>query len=494
MNLKRNISLTIIAILAFVTANAKIAVWDIMPKYEKLNRYYGNIYAFQQNGKWGLVQSGNIEIISASCDFITPFTNGYALAGINAGNKYLLEYIVDEDGSVLTLTDKYYLPASNQYVSEGKLAVVNKNGKYGYISPDGRTIIKCQFDNALPFKEGWAPVKQGNYIKFISENFDKNPSQSILPVDFHYGEMTLSSCFSNGKAVVAYNKDFALIGKNGQKIKKLNETEFKQLYKKNNASSDIPNDSFKEASLYSIITQDGKCGLKEGEMVVLIPQFDSFPKQFSDGTVLTMVNGKYGLLKIMDGDIIATTSCNELDVDWKGNISSASINYNIPSPLSNLKLLIDLGDGQYKDFSSQQSQNGANGTLSIIPIAPKNAESCVIRGVVENDGVILANFEKSFVLNYPIKLRVSPPGPSEIQANENDMATFSSTIFNDSNKRRTITATWSTGKTVTVVIPAHGSKTIYDSVCVSSNFDRDISVVLSSGERVHATIKFKTFF
>ncbi len=494
MNLRRNILYTIITILAFASASAKIAVWDVMPKYEKLNRYYGNIYAFQQNGKWGLVQGGSKEIISASCDFITPFTNGYALAGIKDGTRYLLEYIIDEDGTVTTLSDKYYLPASNQYVSDGKLAVVNKNGKYGYISTDGHTIVKCQFDNALPFKEGWAPVKQGNYTKYISDNYDKNQSRSILTVDFHYGEMTLASCFFNGKAVVAYNKDFAIISKNGQKVKKINETEFKQLYKKNNAQVSTSNNGFNEISRYEIITQNGKCGLKEGGEVVLIPQFDSFPTQFSDGVVLAVMNGNYGVLKIVDGSITSSVLSSEIDVDRKGNIAPISINYTIPASLSNIKILLDLGDGVYKDFYSQLSYNGNNSSLAVTPIVPKNADSCVIKGIVENDGIIMADFEKYIVLNYPIKLRVSAPGPSTIRANENDMASVRSTIFNDSNKQVNVTATWSTGKTVTITIPAHGSKTISDSIHVSSNFAKEISLMLSTGERSRATINFQTFF
>ncbi len=494
MNLRRNILYTIITILAFASASAKIAVWDVMPKYEKLNRYYGNIYAFQQNGKWGLVQGGSKEIISASCDFITPFTNGYALAGIKDGTRYLLEYIIDEDGTVTTLSDKYYLPASNQYVSDGKLAVVNKNGKYGYISTDGHTIVKCQFDNALPFKEGWAPVKQGNYTKYISDNYDKNQSRSILTVDFHYGEMTLASCFVNGRAVVAYNKDFAIISKNGQKVKKINETEFKQLYKKNNAQVSTSNNGFNEISRYEIITQNGKRGLKEGGEVVLIPQFDSFPTQFSDGVVLAVMNGNYGVLKIVDGSITSSVLSSEIDVDRKGNIAPISINYTIPASLSNIKILLDLGDGVYKDFYSQLSYNGNNSSLAVTPIVPKNADSCVIKGIVENDGIIMADFEKSIVLNYPIKLRVSAPGPSTIRANENDMASVRSTIFNDSNKQVNVTATWSTGKTVTITIPAHGSKTISDSIHVSSNFTKEISLMLSTGERSRATINFQTFF
>lgn len=494
MNLRREIAITLMSVLVIAVANAKTASWDILPKYEKLNRYYNDIYAFQQNGKWGLIKSGNLEVLPASCDFITPFTNGYALAGIKDSNNYLLEHIIDEDGSVVTLTDKFYLPSSNQYVSDGKLVVVNKNGKYGYISPDGRAIIKCQFDYALPFKQGWAPVKQGNYTKYISENFDRNPSKSILTVDFHYGEMTLASCFDNGKAVVAYNTDFALIGKNGQKIKKLKETEFKQLYKKNNASSASSSTGFNEVSLYSVINQNGKSGLKEGENIILIPQFDSFPAQYNDGAILTVSNGKYGLLKIAEGDVVITSSVNKIDVDRKGNLSPVSISYNAPSLSSASKLFLDLGNGIYEDWTGKQSNNGCTNTVIVTPIIAKNAESCVIRGFVENDGIKLTEFEKSFPIDYPIRLRVSAPGPDTIRANENDMATFSSTIFNDSNKQVTVTATWSTGKTITLTIPAHSSRHTSDSVHVTSNFSENISIVLSSGEKSHSTINFQTFF
>ena len=124
----------------------------------------------------------------------------------------------------------------------------------------------------------------------------------------------------------------------------------------------------------------------------------------------------------------------------------------------------------------------------------KNAESCVIKGFVENDGIKLTEFEKSFSVNYPIKLRVSAPSPSTIRANEKDMASFSSTIFNDSNKQVTVTATWSTGKTVTLTIPAHSSRTISDTIHVTSNFSKNISLVLSSGESARSTINFQTFF
>lgn len=493
MKLNRNITFVLMSVLAFA-ANAKIASWDISPKYEKLDRYYNDMYVFQQNGKWGLAKGGNKEILPASCDFITPFTDGYALAGTKEGNNYALQYLIDEEGNVITPKGKYYLPRSNQYVSEGKLVVMDRSGKYGYITPDGATIIRCQFDDALPFKEGWAPVRQGNYTKYVTENYDRNPSRSILPVDFHYGEMTMSSCFHNGRAAVAYNTDFAFIDDSGRKINKLSKNEFLDLYKKYNAAPKSSDVGFKETSTYSVFTQNGKSGLKQGESVLVSPQFESFPKQYSDGAILATMNGKYGLLNIVDGEVTASVSSRELEVDRKGNIPAVTVSYSFPASVRNPKVMMDLGDGTYQDMSARLSRNGNQATLSVTPIVAKNAEQCSIRGIVSNNGITLANIEKTFTVSYPIRLRVSAPGPSYIKASENDYATFSSTIFNDSNKPVTVTAIWSTGRKTSVTIAAHGSKGVSDAIYVGSRFEKHIGITLSTGESNGTTITFDPYF
>ncbi len=500
MNLIRIIIATILSVLAFASASAKTASWAILPKYEKLNRYFNNIYAFQSGNKWGLVREGNIEIVSASYDFITPFINGYALAGVKDGNRYALKAIIAESGGVSLPSGTYYLPQNYQYVSEGKLAVSDRSGKYGYIDPTGNIIVKCQFDNALPFKEGWAPVKQGNFTKYISETYDRNPSKGTLVVDFHYGEMTLSSCFSNGSAAIAYNKDFVLIGINGRKIKKLSESDFKHTYISNNTSSHSDN-GFQKSHRLTAFTEDGKFGLKEADEVVVLPQFDSFGEEYANGTIIASKYSKFGVLKINDGDLsidIRSHANNglELDVDRKGNISAIDLNVNIPYAASTtpLRLFIDKGNGHLTDVSAEISASNGRVIYTFNPVVAPNAESCNIGCRVEYGGIVQGKQSQTFSLNYPVILRVSKPGPQFIRANENDIAHFSSTIYNDSNKSVTVTATWSTGRTITVTIPAHGSKSIADSIGVTSDFSKEISVTLSTGERAQSVINFQKYF
>ncbi len=487
-------------VLAFVNASAKTVSWAISPKYDKLSRYNSDIFVCQQNGKLGMIKPGNIEILPASYEYITPFTNGYALAGVKEGSQYLLQAIISETGDVSTVNEKFYLPASksNQYFSDGKLAVSNRNGKFGYINPSGQVIIKCQFDNALPFKEGWAPVKQGNYFKYINDTYDRNPSRSVLVVDFHYGEMTLASCFSNGRAAVAYNKDFALIGINGQKVRKLNETEFKQTYKNNNAALK-GNDNFHTTKTYAEYSENGYYGLKQGEDIIAKAQFNALPVQYNDGYIVAENNKGQGLLSVVDGDFsfdikTATGSKSELEIDRKGNVEDIKLNITTPSTRNNLKLLVDCGNGVMQDLTSQLSSNSSSALVSFTPILSANAENCVINATLENDGILVAETSNNFSVSYPIKLRVSQPGQDTIQANKSDIAVFSSTVYNDSNKPVEVTAKWSTGGQETRTIPAHSKSVFSSSIKVYENHTRTVSITLSTGDRNSRSIYFKTFF
>lgn len=500
MNLKRQI-LTLIMILAFVSSNAKIVTWSISPNYQELKRFYGDTYLFQNNGKWGIVSSGDNVILPANYDFITPFVNGYALIGSKEGSRLLLECIIGEDGNINFLNDKYYLPKKYQYVSENKLAVSNKNGKYGYINTSGEIVVKCQFDDAYPFKEGYAPILQGDLFKFISERYDRNNSDNMLRVEFKDGEITEAGCFSRGLAPVAYNDDFALINTSGKKVRKLKEADFDQTVRVNNAAPCSKSPSYTISSNYVEYSENGKYGLKQGDNIIVTPQFDLFHEKYSDGVVLASLNGKQGLLRISDGEVSVKSKVNgvntaELEVDRKGNIQPITFECSVPGNLNNYRILLDEGNGQLTDKTYIFNRSGNTFSLSIAPTIIKNAENCDTRIVVENAGIILADERQHFSVTYPIKLRVSAPGPSLARANEHDIATVSSTIYNDSKKPVTVTATWSNGKISSVSIPANGSKTVSTTFEVPNDFSKIVSISLSTGERASSLkpINFKTFF
>lgn len=503
MNLRRLI-LFLYVILVFAHANAEIATWAIRPDYHDLKRVSDRLFLFQDNDKWGIINSDNIIILPASNDFITPWVNGYALAGMKEGSRYLLKKIIEDNGRVININEICYLPGNYQYFSQDKLAISNKNGKYGYINPEGEIVVRCQFDNALPFKEGYAPVRQGDYMKFIRDNYDQNASRNTLAVDFHDGDITAAGCFSNGLAPVAYNTDYALIDENGQKVRKIKDLEFNKICKSNNTAPANNASEFYVSSSYSEYVENGKFGLKKGDKVIVKPQFDSFGDMYSDGNIIATVNGKKGLLHINDGELSVKTrvdgvDTSELEMNRNGVLQPITIDCNIPIKLSDYHILVDDGRGQLIDRSSEFEQNGNSLFATIIPSIANNNDIGYIRVLIENEGIVLTEKTKSFSIIYPVMLAVTLSCPSESRANESDQAgaTITAKITNDSSKDREVDVVWSTGKKGKLTVPSHG--TVNSSIHITENnvmteYTKTFSVKLDSGEKATCKIKFIPFF
>jgi hypothetical protein len=63
-----------------------------------------------------------------------------------------------------------YRRLSARKISFEDLAVVKRNGKFGYVNKDNVCIIDLKFDEANPFKEGKARVKIGNSRHLINKS------------------------------------------------------------------------------------------------------------------------------------------------------------------------------------------------------------------------------------------------------------------------------------------------------------------------------------
>lgn len=502
----RIIILTLITVLAIADASAKTVSWAISPKYDKITRYDSNIFVCEQNGKWGMVKPGNVEVLPVSYDFILPYTNGYSIAGSFSGSRYKIDCIISEKGDVFKISGNLYLPLISKtrephYFSEGKLAVVDSNGKYGFINAEGNFVVKCQFTDALPFKEGWASVRfDNNLVKYISETYDSSPSRSILAVDFQDGDMTLASCFRDGQAAVAYNGKYALIDSWGNRLKKLKESEFGETFKNNNAAPKS-SDGYQPSKTYAEYAENGRYGLKQGEDIIAKAQFNALPVQYSDGYIVADKNGKHGVLTVVDGNYSfdiksAKGSDSELYVDRKGNVEGININISIPSSPKDLRLSVDFGNGVMQDLTSQLSSNSSSVSASFTPILSANAENCVINATLENDGILVAETSNNFSVSYPIKLRVSQPKAVSYKADKDNNVTIYSNIYNDSNKAVTVKVTLTAKQSVSLssTIKPHGSVQISltEKITVAQNVRASVS--LSTGERADSTIYLEPYF
>lgn len=501
----RYILSVLITVLALNSLNAKTVIWSIPAQYADLKYYSGNLLLCQSNNKWGIVTTDNNTILSPQFDFITQFMNGYALAGVQEGGRYLLKAIIDKNGNVKNIAGTYYLSNHHQYFAEDKMAVTNKSGKYGFINAFGEEVIKCQFDNAFPFCEGKALIKKGNYVQYIKEAYDSGPNRNTLVVDFHYGEMTDASCFSDGKAVVAYNSDYALINSNGQRIKKIKESEYKQLKKTHNAPPANNEESVKFDNTINIVSGNNKYGYQTGNSLIVSPYFDFADNVTLDGSAIVSVNNRKGLIRFIDHDYSASIystgqnpSTTTLSVDRKGVISTCRLDLSVPNVVfaPNIKIYADCGDGNIQELAASTSaDNILSATLT--PKAQTDAESCTVSIRAVYDGLPVFSTDKTFDLSYPIRLRISEPRTVTERADENDKQDVYAYVYNDSNKSVTVKATFTVKKTDTfsMTIPAHGSRKISLTEENVQNEETVKAVItLSSGEHIFNNVVLKPFF
>jgi WG repeat protein len=89
--------------------------------------------------------------------------------------------------AALLLSISFIECRAQAYAPPKLFLIWDERGKFGYIDPSGRTLIKPQFDRAYPFAEGVAAVGVGNKSGFINasgkpvgaRNYQDSPLRSL---------------------------------------------------------------------------------------------------------------------------------------------------------------------------------------------------------------------------------------------------------------------------------------------------------------------------
>ena len=90
--------------------------------------------------------------------------------------------VEDEDGEMLLIDKEGTEICSAVFRSDftGDLAIVeNENKKKGFINRHGKVVIPYQYDDVIPFREGYAAVALNNKWGFINE-------QGVLVIPLRY--------------------------------------------------------------------------------------------------------------------------------------------------------------------------------------------------------------------------------------------------------------------------------------------------------------------
>lgn len=151
-----------------------------------------------------------------SCESHVALPDGYQFATQTADCQY------HENLAVISKNGKYgYATPQGKIIIEpifemaenfdNGLALIKQNGKYGYLNPKGTIAIKPQFDNAWGFWENRAKIEQHGRYGFI----DKKGKIIINPTYTQTGDW-----FENGLVRVQINNKWGFIDKDGKLIVK----------------------------------------------------------------------------------------------------------------------------------------------------------------------------------------------------------------------------------------------------------------------------------
>lgn len=173
-------------------------------KYDDVKHYGEGFYVVVKDGKMTFLDSKGNERFGWH-DEVGGFIGGYTY--VREGDKW----------GIMNNKGKYILPVeydnsgfrSQEYVFSDGLALIEKEGLYGFCDTKGKIVIAPQYQSALHCTEGLIPVKRDGMWGFI----DKNGRDAI---DFVFDA---ASYFEWGRAEVVYHNKAYKINPQGQCVK-----------------------------------------------------------------------------------------------------------------------------------------------------------------------------------------------------------------------------------------------------------------------------------
>lgn len=200
---------TLLLMLAMST-NAQVPQWTLHPKYDSIEMLGNGYYVVSSNGKYGMMNDKEKEVVALRFDKISPFRSHTAIL---YSNNSFVGYISDE-GRVNEFQSGQYQVAEQPSFYDGYLLVSNIDGYY-YLRASDDAIIG-PFCSGMPFTEGYAVVKVpknpkrvlgGDFtIQVLSAKTGKLESLNLGEYDVD--DIDFISGVSNGKSIIVLKKRF----------------------------------------------------------------------------------------------------------------------------------------------------------------------------------------------------------------------------------------------------------------------------------------------
>lgn len=339
MKIKRLNIAILMCLVQTLSGQAQTAKWLVEPTYQGIEPFSETLFKVKTYNDMALVDIKGETVLKA--DSITYLTNGFALGLNSSEGKYLLSYIINGKGELIKPSQEMFI-GDYPFFSEDKCPVMNKKGKYGFITPDGKLVIPFTYVAVHPFREGMASVvkaKKGikglfgaaaNLVKSdkkippgASVYIDTKGVEQKFPSEI--GVAIMATSFKNGKAFVQNDdKKSFMVDKKGKvletepNISNLNKDDYFALTENMVSEVDKPY-RLSYNTAYTIFDENGLLGYMANGTRMLPSQFQK-ATGFANGFAVVRIDDKYGILQQIGGTPNITVSEKESKLDVVGTL------------------------------------------------------------------------------------------------------------------------------------------------------------------------------
>lgn len=184
----------------------------VRPTYKGADYFYGGFAIVEKDFLYGWINREGKEIVEPKFGQVMPFYEGYSAVTIRKPGEFRQWRFVDTAGNfigdetyyeITRLADAFYmvakridgklvyglkspkletlLPTEYDFLGpfSGRLMIVAKEGKYGFVDYDFKPVIPLQYEKVKPFSQGLAAVKMNSLWGFISTE-----GELVIPCQF----------------------------------------------------------------------------------------------------------------------------------------------------------------------------------------------------------------------------------------------------------------------------------------------------------------------
>ena len=353
--------------------------WVIPPQDMSIKFFSHGLYtfAYNDNQSWGVFDpqgdNGRGKVLFESNRDIQVVYFGDNLTGIYDSHTTEFLGIIDQNRQFVGVPKGLYR-YGKYFTDEGLISVWNAANRIGYIDTKGNMVVKCQFRDGKPFRNGWALVKNENdEWMYINSDWDKTKK----PMKIKGGKIDEGRQVKNGMTFVRQKRKWRKITVEGKDVTppsalpenlEADAFYFSEQFIRSKEIDDHPEKSIintqPDNGNINIYTASGNIigYMCEGKTVVPVQFLNQDPENFDGDFVVVKQQSDdgmvlQGLLHKIDGDF-TTVTADSLLRRGKNDTFKASFHYPATLDVERLRVMIVGAGSAPVQVSSQAFNDG----------------------------------------------------------------------------------------------------------------------------------------